>query len=130
MSISAFLQAVCQPTRWWRRHRTIQVTIWPQWLAQRLCPHLKTHTIMWDTEGKTITSICYDCYKHIKTPNPCPHGEVRTHAVETINIVPGRRSAQLAVRSYKCEHCGVELEPKDLPVGVKITHLNTGGEIL
>ena len=117
MSLSAFLQAVTNPSRWWRRQRTIQVTIWPQWLAQRLCPHLKTHIIMWDVQKKTKTSVCYDCYKHIEETNDCAHSEVRVHAVETI----GRSLVPL---SFRCEHCGVMLEACDLPAGVVIYNSN------
>lgn len=117
MSISAFLQAVCQPSRWWRRQRTIQVTVWPQWLAQWLCPHLKTHLIMWDVQQKTKTVICFDCYKRIEEINDCAHPEVLVHAVETIG-------KQLLPRSFRCEHCGVELSLQDLPDGVKISNSN------
>lgn len=117
MSLSAFLQAVCQPSRWWRRKRTIQVTLWPQWLAQRLCPHLKKHLIMWDVQKKIKTSICYDCYKHIEETNGCAHPEVLISVVETV----GR---QLVPRTFRCEHCGVELELNDLPHGVRISSSN------
>jgi hypothetical protein len=123
MSLSPFLQAIVQPSRWWRRQRTVEVTLWPRWIAQALCPHLKKHIIRWDASTKTVVSICFDCYKQVEEPNDCAHGEVRTHAYETVNL---GRATQLAVRSYKCEHCGLELLPKELPNGVRITHLNAG----
>jgi hypothetical protein len=126
MSLSAFVQQYVKPSRWWRRQRTIQLTIWPKFLAQALCPHINKRMIMWDIENKLIRSMCLDCYKHIDEVNDCSHGEVRVHAVETVSLGPGRRSAQLVPRTFLCEHCGVELEPKDLPPDVKVGHLNIG----
>lgn len=120
MSLSAFLQQYIKPSRWWRRRRTIQVTVRPQWLAQALCPHVRKQLIMWSVEDKTKTSLCLDCYKHIEEFNYCVHDEVRVRVLETREITPGHRSAQLVPRSYLCEYCGVELEPKDLPHGVRV----------
>jgi hypothetical protein len=132
MSLSAFLQQYVKPSRWWRRQRTIQITVWPKFLAQALCPHENKQMIMWDVATKLKTSLCIDCYKHIEETNDCAHGEVSIHAVETINLsnapapFGGRRSAQLIPRSYLCEHCGVELETKDLPHGVRVVQNDLG----
>jgi hypothetical protein len=117
MSIAAFVQQYIKPSRWWRRHKTVEITIWPRFLAQRLCPHKFKQMIMWDTEEKTKTSMCLDCHKHILERNDCAHGEVHGHMYETEGI-------RLVPRSYLCDHCGVELEPKDLPTEVRIAHLN------
>lgn len=121
MSLSAFLQAYIKPTRWWRRHKTVQITVWPRWLAQALCPHIKKQTIGWDVEQKTKMSLCLDCHKHLLEVNDCAHGEVSVFVVETVEN-------QLVVRSYRCEHCNVELQPKDLPHGTRIIHLNALGD--
>jgi hypothetical protein len=117
MSLSPFLQAIVKPTRWWRRQRTIQVTVWPRWLAQALCSHRKTHLISWDVQKKIKTVICFDCYKQMEEVNECAHAEVLVAVVETV----GR---QLVPRTFRCEHCGVELNLGDLPDGVKITTSN------
>jgi hypothetical protein len=119
MSFAAFLQQYVKPSRWWRRHRTVQVTIWPRWLAQALCPHVHKQLVMWDVEGKTKTSMCLDCYKHVMEANDCAHGEVKISVWETVGT-------ELVPRAYVCEHCGVELEMKDLPSGVQIRHLTIG----
>jgi len=119
MSLSAFLQPYIKPSRWWRRKRSIQVTIWPQFLAQALCPHARKSMIMFDVENRTKTSMCLDCYKHIEETNDCEHGEVRVSVMETVG-------GQLVPRGFRCEHCSVELEVKDLPRGVRIAHLNMG----
>jgi len=124
MSFSALVQQYIRPTRWWRRKRTIQLTVWPRFLAQWLCPHISKRTVSWDVEQKTKTCLCLDCHKWLLEANLCGHGEVRIHGLETTNIGLGRRSAQLSVRTYICEHCGVEIEKKDLPTGAKITNAN------
>jgi hypothetical protein len=132
MSLSAFLQLYVKPSRWWRRQRSIQITVWPKFLAQALCPHENKQLVSWDVEKKTLTNMCLDCYKHVEETNDCVHGEVRVHSMETVNLgrapapFGGRKSAQLVARTYLCEHCGVELEPKDLPPDVKVGHLNIG----
>ena len=51
--------AIQPPSRWWRRPRSIQFTLWPSWLAQALCPH--TSKTFW-SEDKTVWR-CEDCYK-------------------------------------------------------------------
>ena|SRR5271157_2834814 len=126
MSLSAFIQQYIKPTRWWRRQRSIQITIWPKFLAQALCPHIRKNMVMWDVAKKLKTSLCLDCYKHIEEINDCEHGEVRVHSVETVNLGQGRRSAQLIPRSFLCGHCGVELQPQDLPDGVRVTPTDIG----
>jgi len=46
-------------SRWWRRPRKIQISIWPDWLAQALCPHKAKS--FW-SEDKTVWK-CEDCFK-------------------------------------------------------------------
>ena len=64
---------------------------------------------MWDTEKKSVTKMCTDCHKHIVEVNDCAHGEVSVFATE--NQAP---------LSYRCEHCGIELEFRHLPKGVRV----------
>jgi len=59
MSFAGFMMAIQPPSRWWRRPRSIQFTLWPSWLAQALCPH--TPKTFW-SEDKTVWR-CEDCYK-------------------------------------------------------------------
>lgn len=35
MSATAYVK----PSKWWRRRKVISITIWPQWIAEALCPH-------------------------------------------------------------------------------------------
>jgi len=112
MSLTAFLQQYVKPSRWWRRQRTIQITVWPRWLAQVLCPHLYKQLAMWDADSKTKTNLCLDCHKLVEELNDCAHGEVTVWATNFSQPL-----------TYKCEHCGVELEFKNLPKGVRIIHL-------
>ena len=58
MSFSGFLALIPKPTRWWRRPRNIQVTLWPDWLARALCPHEVKDFF---SDDKTIWR-CRDCY--------------------------------------------------------------------
>jgi len=71
---------------------------------------------MFDVEAKTKISLCLDCHMHIPEINDCIHGEVSVHMVETV-------VNQLVPRSFLCDHCGVELEMKDLPHGVRIKNV-------
>jgi Zn ribbon nucleic-acid-binding protein len=119
MSLTALLQQYVKPSRWWRRHKTIQVTIWPRFLAQALCPHIHKQLVMWDVEKKTKTYMCLDCHKNVEERNDCAHGEVHVHGVETVNN-------RLVPFSYVCEHCQIELERKDLPPGATVTNLIMG----
>jgi len=119
MSFAAFVQQYVKPSRWWRRKKTVEITIWPRFLAQYLCPHLNKQMIMWDVEARTKTSMCLDCYKHVMEKNDCAHGEVHGHMYETEGV-------RLVPRSYLCDHCGVELEQKDLPTDVRIAHISIG----
>ena len=116
MSLTAFLQQYVKPTRWWRRRRTIQLTIWPRWIAQALCPHKPKQLIGFDVEARIKTSLCLDCHKHIDEHNDCFHGEVSVCMMETVGT-------QLIPRSFRCEHCGVELSPVDLPDGVMVKNI-------
>ena len=121
MSLSAFLQQYVKPTRWWRRRRTIQFTVWPRWIAQALCPHIPKQMIMFDVVLRTKTSLCLDCHKHLEEINDCVHAEVSVCMVETVG-------AQLVPRSFRCDHCGVELEMHQLPTDVKVSNLNLRNE--
>jgi len=117
MSLTAFLQQFVKPSRWWRRRRTIEITVWPRSFAQALCPHSVRQMIMFDVEAKTKTGMCRDCHKHIEEPNNCIHSNVKVCMMETVGT-------QLLPRSYTCDLCGVELEPKDLPKDVQIAYVN------
>jgi hypothetical protein len=117
MGLAAFIQQYVKPSRWWRRQKTIEVVIWPRFLAQWLCPHNYKQMIMFSVEEKTKTSMCLDCHKHVLERNDCAHAEVHGHMYET-------EGTRLVPRSYVCDHCGVELAQKDLPTGVRVAHLN------
>lgn len=120
MSFSLFVQQYVKPSRWWRRQKSIQITIWPRWIAQAFCPHASKQPMMWDVDKKLIASMCMDCHKHIEQTNDCIHGEVLVHVVETV----GR---QLLPRTFRCQHCGAELELKHLPHGVRVLHGGLNG---
>jgi hypothetical protein len=117
MALAGFLQQYVKPSRWWRRQRTIEITVWPRFLAQRFCPHIPKQLIAWDVAEKTRIHMCLDCHKHVIEVNDCLHSEVRGHMYET-------EGTKLVPRTFICLHCDVELEPKDLPTGVRIAHLN------
>lgn len=119
MGLTGFLQQYVRPSRWWRRHKTVQVTVWPRFLAQWLCPHLpvRKQMVAFDITAKTKISLCLDCHKQVLEPNDCVHAEVRGHMYET-------EGARLVPRTFTCLHCHVELQPTDLPEGVQISHLN------
>lgn len=59
MSFTGFLQIVNAPSRWWRRGHSFRITIWPEWLAQRLCPHQSK--VPFSVDGKSWR--CDDCFK-------------------------------------------------------------------
>ncbi len=61
------ITAYIPPTKWWRREHSIQVPVWPRWLAQWICPHVTTHVVAWgDTEQENINA-CSDCYRwHVR----------------------------------------------------------------
>jgi hypothetical protein len=117
MSLTAFVQQYVKPSRWWRRKRTLQITIWPQWLAQRLCPHIKKQGILWDVEKKIKTCMCLDCHRHLVEAIDCAHGEVTVSAWETVGN-------QLIARNFNCDHCGAPLEQQNLPQDARISHPN------
>ena len=100
-----------------RSQRTIHVTVRHRFVAQALCPHIHKRLILWDVDNKTKTTMCLDCDKRIEESNDCAHDEVRVCVVETVG-------KQFVPRCYGCELCGVELEMKDLPKGVRIVHLS------
>lgn len=53
------------PSRWWRREKTLRITLWPQWLAQRLCWHPVFRPWI-GMEGEDASYRCEDCYKIFK----------------------------------------------------------------
>jgi hypothetical protein len=63
--VSNFVQVINPPSRWWRRGHKLQITLWPDWLAQALCPH-KTKTFFSDFNDVDDDSTiwrCEDCFK-------------------------------------------------------------------
>jgi hypothetical protein len=69
------LETYIPPKNWWRRERKVQVSIWPRWLAQLLCPHevvgvMAFSSNVGETSG-TLHSQCSECYKKFKT-----HGHI------------------------------------------------------
>lgn len=121
MNFQYFVQQYVQPSRWWRRARTIELTIWPRFLAQALCPHLLKQTIMWDVVGKSKTSMCLDCRKHINETNDCAHGEVTVFA-----STQDAKTQQPIPVTFQCTKCGVELKYTDMPRGVVVRDLQVG----
>jgi hypothetical protein len=59
MSFAGFMMAVPPVSRWWRRPHKIQITLWPDWLAQALCPH---NPKTFFSEDKEVWR-CEDCFK-------------------------------------------------------------------
>lgn len=47
------------PTKWWKRQHSITITIWPKWLAQKLCNHSAPKP-SWITSNTCYS--CPDCY--------------------------------------------------------------------
>src|SRR5271163_4106557 len=95
--IAGFVQAYIKPSRWWRRQKSFQITLWPRWAAQILCPHLHKQLWMYSVEAKTITSQCLDCHKNVTEHNDCAHGEVTWGSWETI------KGTEIP-RSFRCQH--------------------------
>jgi len=64
-SLQGFLQIIPPASRWWRRGKKIQITLWPDWLAQALCPH--NHKTFFSDFNKVdenqIVWRCEDCFK-------------------------------------------------------------------
>ncbi len=113
--IAAFLQTYIKPSRWWRRHKTVELTIWPRFIAQALCPHVHKQPIMWGfPDSKSITFQCVDCHKRIVEVNDCAHKAVTWSSWETIKGMD-------IPQSFRCENCGASMFTKDLPKDVKIT---------
>lgn len=111
--IAGFVQAYIKPSRWWRRGKKIELTVWPRWIAQRLCPHIHKQLVMYSVEEKTRTMQCLDCHDQITENNNCVHPEVSWGSWETIKSTP-------IPTSFRCEACGVQLFNKDLPKDVNI----------
>jgi len=59
------------PTRWWRRVHKISITVWPNWLAQRLCNHngklRNVGTAYKDNAPLYNLNTCSDCYAYVET---------------------------------------------------------------
>lgn len=102
-----------KPSRWWRRARTFQLTVWPSWLAQALCPHTQKNPIMWFPEKKTITYHCVDCHKHIEVVNDCLHGEVE---IASSMVIGGKEIPS----GYRCLHCGQPLSLLEVNSSTKV----------
>jgi len=119
MDFLELLQQFTKPSRWWRRQKTVQVTVWPRFVAQALCSHPRKQLFVIGKTNKI--SRCIDCYKYTEEPNDCFHGEVLESIAKT-----AAGGAYIRVHEYHCEHCGVKLEGEDLPSGVFVT---TRGEI-
>ena len=118
MSIAAFVQAYIRPSRWWRRGKSIEVTIWPSFLAQALCPHIHQQPIMWDTEHKTVTRQCIDCHKRITVADDCPHSKV---VVSAWSDKSGAPAPSLSVPTvFRCQLCGFGLLHAELPQGALV----------
>lgn len=63
------IQIYIPPSRWWRREHRIALTVWPVWLAQRLCPHRTAKYVVVEwlmSEDSNVWRQCMDCYKWIK----------------------------------------------------------------
>jgi hypothetical protein len=64
MSFAGFMRIVPPASRWWRRPRSISITLWPTWLAQALCPHdAKVYFGVSDTPDEKNIWRCEDCFK-------------------------------------------------------------------
>ena len=68
------------PTKWWRRGQQRTITLWPIWLAQKLCNHKCPITIVGSfTNRITGEAIfygqCSDCEKHIEFDGPHDFGD-------------------------------------------------------
>lgn len=72
---------------------------------------------MFDVDSHSKTSLCLDCHRHIEEFNDCLHYEVSVSMVETVGT-------RLVPRSYRCDHCGVELEERHLSSDVWITNFS------
>jgi hypothetical protein len=64
MSLSNFMMSIPPVSRWWRREHKIQITLWPDWLAQALCPH-KPKTFFGPSDEPQDKNMwrCEDCFK-------------------------------------------------------------------
>jgi hypothetical protein len=106
-----------KPSRWWRRHKSIEVTIWPRFLAQALCPHIHKNPIMWSTGKRTMQ--CVDCHKRIEEINDCVHGEVIIASWEDLTtsergpFKPGMPVGKPT--GFRCQHCGEYLQINEVP---------------
>jgi hypothetical protein len=119
MSFAGFVQQYIKPSRWWRRHKSIEVTIWPRFLAQALCPHIHANPFMWDIENNTRTMQCIDCHKRFTEATNCAHGEVEVSMHE---LVEGK----MIPYTFHCTHCGMPLDKTEVPKGAVITAPNLG----
>jgi hypothetical protein len=116
MSITGFLQAYVKPSRWWRRQKSIEITVWPRFLAQAFCPHIHKQLVSWDNDKKTRTDMCIDCHKWVTVPNECMHAEVTWASWDT----DFKHTNQPTPLDYRCLHCGVLVEARELIPGTKI----------
>ena len=108
MSITGFVTQYIPPSRWWRRAKSVTINIWPEWLAQALCPHERMTPYMWggmDLDSETgpstseIWERCEDCHKCIVRENKCKHEHQSVAMYETVNGVD-------TPVNYSCDDCG------------------------
>ena len=113
------------PSRWWKREHTL----WPRWLAQRLCDHRDSYHAGFghDTSTGTHTTLlrCSDCYKLSTIPTACKHPfkrwKVTAHELVDDERGGGTHSVPLA---WYCSDCGYtftkEMQCPDCHVNMEI----------
>jgi len=106
------------PSRWWRREIKVGITVWPQWLAQLLCPHGKTRPIMWQGDendaSKCQTMVqCNDCYRRWWEGNPCKHEKRTASGSEFVytggTFTDGTPKGEWVDRQWTCDDCGLPI---------------------
>lgn len=57
-----------RPRRWWLREQVFCLTLWPAWLAKKLCDHRGAREMgeIPDDEDVLLTS-CQDCYSLVES---------------------------------------------------------------
>jgi hypothetical protein len=113
-----FFEPIEKPSRWWKREIRVTISLWPRWLAQRLCNHENTKT--WgfghdtNTGAHTTMLRCSDCYKLYMVPTTCKH-PVRKWEVLTWEEIPNGGGGTSRVPSeWYCTDCGYSFT-KEMP---------------
>jgi hypothetical protein len=97
--------SISPPSRWWRRERVIQISYWPRWLAQLLCPHEEKNPYSWAMDGSNrISYNCVDCYKRIVETNTCAHTHIHVNA-----WIRSSANGEDIPKGWKCSSCGMPL---------------------